>query len=169
MRTCDSGVLLRRARPVAAFGLALAFTLSACGGGGEKAAQTDTGMAMAPDTTAMAMAGPPPTPGNPPAGATPEMVALGDSIFHGQVASGACFTCHGVDAKGTQLAPSLVDTLWQTGDGTYAFIQKRVTDGMPNPTPPFPGPMLPMGGANLTQDQIKAVAAYVYAISHQGG
>jgi hypothetical protein len=37
---------------------------------------------------------------------------------------------------------------------------------MPNPTPPYPGPMLPMGSASLSPAQIKAVAAYVYSISH---
>ena len=34
------------------------------------------------------------------AGITPAMVALGDSIFHGQVAGGACAGCHGSDAIG---------------------------------------------------------------------
>lgn len=107
-----------------------------------------------------------PTAGSPPPGATAQMVAQGDSIFHGQLGGGTCFTCHGADAKGTPLAPPLVSHKWLTGDGSYAFIQKRVTEGMPTPTPPYTAPMLPMGGAQLTPDQVKAVAAYVYAISH---
>ena len=93
------------------------------------------------------------------------MVALGDSIFHGQAASGTCFTCHGVDAKGTTLAPPLSHK-WLTGDGSYAFIQQRITQGMSTPTPPYAAAMPPMGGATLTPEQIKAVAAYEYAISH---
>src|SRR5919197_6102283 len=32
-----------------------------------------------------------------PPGATPEQVALGDRIFHGEVANGACSGCHGSD------------------------------------------------------------------------
>ena len=56
-------------------------------------------------------------------------------------------------------------TKWITGDGSYTFIQQRVSEGVPEPTPPYPGPMLPMGGAQLTPAQIKAVAAYVYSIS----
>jgi hypothetical protein len=28
--------------------------------------------------------------------------------------------------------------------------------------------MPPMGGASLTPDQVKAVAAYVYSLSHKG-
>jgi mono/diheme cytochrome c family protein len=97
------------------------------------------------------------------------MLAQGDSIFHGLKSGGLCQTCHGPTASGTPLAPSLVDSTWLTGDGSYAFIQKRVTEGMPNPTPPYTGPMLPMGGAQLTPDDIKAVAAYVYSISHRSG
>jgi mono/diheme cytochrome c family protein len=96
------------------------------------------------------------------------MVALGDSIFHGQAGGGLCYTCHGPDANGTQLAPPLVSHKWLTGDGTYAFIQQRVKEGMPKPTPPYVAPMPPMGGAQLTPDQIKSVAAYVYSISHSG-
>ncbi len=150
---------------------AMLFVLGACGGG-EKSAATDTTSAMAApaDTTAAAgqMAAAPAM-GAPPAGATAAMVSLGDSIFHGQAAGGLCFTCHGADAKGGPLAPNLTDTAWLTGDGSYAFIQKRVTEGMPKPTAPYTAPMLPMGGATLTPDQIKAVAAYVYTLSHHGG
>ena len=40
-----------------------------------------------------------PVPGSLPAGATAQMAALGDSIFHGETAGGMCFTCHGADAK----------------------------------------------------------------------
>ena len=106
-----------------------------------------------------------PVPGSPPAGATTQMVTLGDSIFHGE-AGGTCFTCHGVDARGTAHAPPLVSHRWLTGDGSFAFIQQRVTQGVQTPTPPYTGAMPPMGGAPLTADQVKAVAAYVYSISH---
>ncbi|HEU4563519.1 MAG TPA: c-type cytochrome, partial [Gemmatimonadaceae bacterium] len=98
---------------------------------------------------------------------TPKMIAEGDSIFHGQKAGGLCYTCHGPDAKGTQLAPPLVQHKWLTGDGSYNFIVKRVTEGVPNPTPPYTAPMPPKGGAPLTDDQVKSVAAYVYSLSHK--
>lgn len=142
---------------------------AACGG--DKKAP-DTAAASAPPTAGASTVAATipgalsePSPGSLPEGATSQMAALGDSIFHGQAGGGLCFTCHGMDAKGTALAPSLLPHKWITGDGSYAFIQKRVTEGMPNPTPPYPGPMLPKGGAQLTPDQIKAVAAYVYSIS----
>jgi mono/diheme cytochrome c family protein len=142
-------------------GLMLVGALASCGKGGEAASDGASAAAPAPDTTAMA------APVSLPEGVTPAMVALGDSIFHGEVAGGICFTCHGADAKGTPLAPPLVAHQWLTGDGSYAFIQKRVTEGMPTPTPPYPTPMLPKGGANLTPEQVQAVAAYVYSISRQ--
>jgi mono/diheme cytochrome c family protein len=148
---------------------AIAFTLVACGGGEKAATDTSAAKAMAPAGSTAVAAVVTPAPGGPPAGATAAMVAEGDSIFHGKLAGGLCFTCHGVDANGGPLAPSLTDTVWITGDGSYAFIQKRVTTGMPTPTKPYITPMLPMGGAQLTPDQIKAVASYVYSISHHGG
>ena len=97
---------------------------------------------------------------------TPEMVALGDSIFHGQAAGGICQTCHGPDGKGLAgLAPDLTDTTWINTDGTWQGIATIVQSGVPQPKQ-HPAPMLPMGGASLTPDQIRAVSAYVYRLSH---
>ena len=141
--------------------MAAGTALLACGGG-EKSAATP-----APDSTAVVAVPVMPVVGAPPAGATAAMVAEGDSIFHGLKGGGICLSCHMPDAKGGPMAPNLTDTEWKTIDGSYAAIQKRITSGMPNPTPPYTSPMLPMGGAQLTKDQIKAVAAYVYAISHK--
>lgn len=153
-----------------AAGLALLVVIG-CGGGDRRQTDTSSGAAAIPvppaaETGAAPGGMTPPMPGPPPEGATAAMVAMGDSIFRGQVAGGTCFTCHGVDARGTPLAPPLIKHEWRTGDGSYAFIQKRVTEGVPSPTAPYGSPMLPMGGAQLTPDQVKAVAAYVYAISH---
>jgi mono/diheme cytochrome c family protein len=143
---------------------ATAIALAACGGGKEKASNVGA-TAAAPGEAVPSIGAPPP--GTPPAGATAAMVALGDSVFHGAAGGGTCFTCHGIDATGTALAPSLADTQWLTGDGSYAFIQKRVTEGMPTPTPPYTAAMPPKGGADLSADQVTAVAAYVYSISHK--
>ena len=98
---------------------------------------------------------------------TPQMVALGDSIFHGRAAGGTCQTCHGPDAKGTPLAPNLTDSQWLHGDGSFQFLVTTITNGVPQPKQ-HPGPMPPMGGAQLTPDQVRAVAAYVYSLSHRG-
>jgi mono/diheme cytochrome c family protein len=101
-----------------------------------------------------------------PAGVTPAAIAQGDSIFHGQLASGTCTACHGQDAKGTAVGPDLTDTLWLNCDGSYQFIVSTVTTGVPQPKQ-HPAPMPPKGGATLTDDQVKAVAAYVYSLSHK--
>ncbi len=164
-------------RALTFIGVLAASVIVACGGG-EKKAGGESAAAVPPAggagaTTSAAPGGaagalPTPVPGTPPAGATVAMVAEGDSIFHGLKAGGLCITCHGPDAAGTPLAPPLANKQqWLTGDGSYDFIQKRVTTGMPTPTPPYTSPMLPMGGAQLTPDQIKSVAAYVYSISHK--
>jgi mono/diheme cytochrome c family protein len=99
-------------------------------------------------------------------GPTPQQIALGDSIFHGQVGGGTCTACHGQDAKGTAVAPDLTDQQWINGDGSYDFIVKTVTNGVPQPKQ-HPAPMPPKGGAPLTDEQVKAVAAYVYSLSHK--
>ncbi len=97
---------------------------------------------------------------------SPQQIALGDSIFHGQVAGGTCTACHGQDAKGTAVAPDLTDQQWLNGDGSYDFVVSTVTTGVPKPKQ-HPAPMPPKGGAQLTDDQVKAVAAYVYSLSHK--
>ncbi len=100
-----------------------------------------------------------------PAGATKEMVALGDRIFHGQVGGATCTGCHGANAKGTPLGPDLTSAQWLWGDGSYAAIAKIITTGVPQPKQ-YRSPMPPMGGAQLTSDQVSAVAAYIWGLSH---
>ena len=99
-------------------------------------------------------------------GITPQQIALGDSIFHGQVGGGTCTACHGQDAKGTAIAPDLTDSKWINGDGSYPFLVNTITNGVPKPKE-HPAPMPPKGGAPLTDDQVKAVAAYEYSLSHK--
>ena len=101
-----------------------------------------------------------------PAGATRQMVALGDRIYHGQVGGATCTGCHGANATGTALGPDLSDTQWLWGDGSYAAIAKTITSGVPQPKQ-YRSPMPPMGGAELTPDQVSAVAAYIWGLSHR--
>ena len=97
---------------------------------------------------------------------TPQQIAQGDSIFHGQLGGGTCSACHGQDAKGTAVAPDLTDNQWLNGDGSYQFLVNTITNGVPTPKQ-HPAPMPPKGGAPLTDDQVKAVAAYEYSLSHK--
>ena len=101
-------------------------------------------------------------------GATREMVALGDRIYHGEAGGAACTGCHGCGPRrGTSLGPDLTDAKWLWSDGSYAGIAKQtIREGVPQPKQ-YRGPMPPMGGAQLTADQVSALAAYVSSISHQ--
>lgn len=101
-----------------------------------------------------------------PQGATQEMVALGDRIFHGRVGGASCTGCHGANARGTPLGPDLTARKWLWGDGSFAAIKKIIAEGVPQPKQ-YRSAMPPMGGARLTADQVSAVAAYVWALSHR--
>ena len=100
------------------------------------------------------------------AGATREMVALGDRIYHGQVGGATCTGCHGANAMGTPLGPDLTSSHWLWGDGSYPAIAKIITNGVPQPKQ-YRSPMPPMGGAQLTPDQVSALAAYISGLSHR--
>jgi glucose/arabinose dehydrogenase len=98
-------------------------------------------------------------------GTTKQMVALGDRIYHGQVGGAACTGCHGSMGAGTALGPDLTDAKWLWSDGSYAGIAKTITDGVAQPKQ-YRNAMPPMGGAALTPDQVSAVAAYIWGLSH---
>jgi glucose/arabinose dehydrogenase/mono/diheme cytochrome c family protein len=100
-----------------------------------------------------------------PQGATREMVALGDNVYHGKVGGATCTGCHGDSGQGTPLGPALNGKKWLWSDGSFAGIKKTITDGVSQPKE-YRSPMPPMGGAQLTPDQASAVAAYVWSISH---
>jgi glucose/arabinose dehydrogenase/cytochrome c5 len=100
-----------------------------------------------------------------PPGATREEVALGDRIFHGEASDGTCTGCHGSDANGSPEGPSLVDGRWLVGDGSLPSLTQIIADGIPKPRN-YSDPMPPKGGAPLSDADVKAVAAYVWAIGH---
>jgi glucose/arabinose dehydrogenase/mono/diheme cytochrome c family protein len=102
-----------------------------------------------------------------PPGASSDRVALGDRIFHGQTAGGTCTGCHGTDARGTAVGPDLTSGKWLWGDGSVQAIARTITLGVPKPKD-HTGAMPPMGGAQLSQADIAAVADYVWAIGHRG-
>jgi glucose/arabinose dehydrogenase/mono/diheme cytochrome c family protein len=101
-----------------------------------------------------------------PEGATREMVSLGEGIYRGQVGGTACTGCHGESGQGTPLGPDLTGKKWLWSDGSYAGIAKTITEGVSQPKQ-YRSPMPAMGGAQLTPDQVSALAAYVWSISHR--
>jgi len=100
-----------------------------------------------------------------PAGATPEMVALGEKIYSGQVGAAGCTGCHGQAGHGSNLGPALTRGKWLWSDGSYAGIKKTITDGVPQPKR-YRNAMPAMGGTQLTPQQTSALAAYVWGLSH---
>jgi mono/diheme cytochrome c family protein len=103
-----------------------------------------------------------------PAGVTMAMVAEGDSLFH----TAGCVRCHGADAKGAQNGPNLTGPTFLHVNGTYDDFVRLITSGVPADSIKDSShrfPMRPRGGGQhpLTDDQVKAVAAYVYSLSHK--
>ena len=101
-----------------------------------------------------------------PPGATNEQVALGKRIFHGEVAGATCAGCHGADGMGTPVGADLASGKWLWGDGSLKSITDIIRSGVPQPKQ-HPGAMPPFGGVQLSETDLAALAAYVWAIGHQ--
>ncbi len=87
--------------------------------------------------------------------------AAGAVIFH---RSGRCFTCHGQNGAGLDgLGSNLQDSTWASGSGSLAAIARIVREGIPPGGSTAP---MPAFGAQLSADDVRQVAAYVYALSH---
>lgn len=100
-----------------------------------------------------------------PEGVTQEMIDAGQQVFAN---AGFCYTCHGQDGMGSQIAPDLTDDAWIHAEaGDFDQIVGVITEGVPEPVE-FTGPMPAMGGAQLTEAQVREVASYVWALSHGG-
>lgn len=94
--------------------------------------------------------------------------AEGDTLFHND--TGACYYCHGADAKGRKAfgAPNLTDKIWQWANvpaakdmnGKLAAVEKVVTSGLNK------GVMPSFGGENarLNPGQIKLLSIYVHEL-----
>ncbi len=100
-----------------------------------------------------------------PPGSSPDQVALGDRIFHGQADGGTCSGCHGADGKGTAVGSDLTSGRWLWGDGSMQSITQTILHGVPKPKE-HAGAMPPEGGTRLSWADLAAVAAYVWTIGH---
>ena len=101
-----------------------------------------------------------------PSGVTDAMVTEGQQVYGGV---GLCATCHGPSGEGF-IGPSLIDSEWLNGEGTYDQIVTAIIDGVPlADIKNAMGVMMPpKGGSSITDDQIKALAAYVWTLSNGG-
>ncbi len=138
---------MRRSFVVAPLLVTLAF--AAC----SKATGSDAGAAPQPKGPTL------------PAGVTPAMIALGDSLYN----AGSCQRCHGQKGIGANNGPALVSSPWLHSTGKYEEIVAIITTGVPRTSIKDSArrfPMNPRGGPmNLNDDQVKAIAAYVWSIS----
>ncbi len=138
--------------------LAAVVALAACGGGGDAAPAASASSAAASTPVAQASFDP--------ASITPAMIALGDSIFHGKIGASSCQACHGAGGKAGAAAPDLTDGEWLHSDGSYEGIANTIKAGVMSPKQ-FSSVMPPYGGVMLPDDRWRAVAAYVYSVSHK--
>jgi mono/diheme cytochrome c family protein len=84
-------------------------------------------------------------------------------VFQG---AGNCYACHGSKGEGS-VGPNLTDAEWIHSTGTLEEIAAQVTNGVPKEKAKSGIPMPPKGGGTLSNEDIQAVAAYVYSLSHK--
>lgn len=98
-----------------------------------------------------------------PAGVTDSAIAWGKQLFHG---SANCAACHGDGGRGTDDGPNITGALWLHGPGTYESLIEQVKHGVPA-SRSVTGQAMPMRGwVPMNDDDVNAVAAYVWSISH---
>jgi mono/diheme cytochrome c family protein len=98
-----------------------------------------------------------------PQGVTLDMIRLGDSVFH---YAGGCVACHGPNAMGLPDKGSALSLGLHFIPEEPRAIDSLVTAGIPEPVTRTTIAMPPRGAAsNLSPEQTRQVAAYVWAIA----
>jgi len=121
--------------------------------------------AVAQETSATPAA-PQASPETPAAGASSSaLIARGDAVFHGP---GNCYACHGNKGEGL-VGPNLTDTEWIHSKGTLEDIEAQITHGVSKEGSKSGIPMPPKGGSAISDEDVKACAAYVYSLSQKSG
>jgi mono/diheme cytochrome c family protein len=102
-----------------------------------------------------------------PNGMTMETINRGSELFRGK---GGCQTCHGQFGEGMPaLGKSLASGLAYT-PANWQSIDSLIKAGLPQPLSRTPVAMPPRGVAqNLTNEETRLIAAYVWAISQVQG
>jgi mono/diheme cytochrome c family protein len=103
------------------------------------------------------------TPRMRPAGVTDSAISRGKTLFYG---AARCVRCHGLGGRGTPYGPDLADAIWWHGPGSYEWLAREVSHGIPSNLTVTGDPMPAGERLNLTDAEVHAVAAYVWAISH---
>jgi mono/diheme cytochrome c family protein len=135
-------------------GLFLVLVLAGAAPAAAQSSSETAAKPAAPEKASDAAAAPP---------STPTVIARGDSVYHG---AGNCYACHGSSAQGS-VGPNLTDAEWIHSKGTLEEIAALITNGVPKEQSKSGIPMPPKGGGTLTDEDVRAVAAYVYSLSHK--
>jgi mono/diheme cytochrome c family protein len=98
-----------------------------------------------------------------PAGVTQDMVEAGAQQY-----TTVCGACHGPAGAGTAAAPALNDGQWLHISGTFPELVTIITNGVPNPRQ-YAAAMPARGGGQFTDEQIRDISAYVFALNQQAG
>ena len=98
-----------------------------------------------------------------PEGVTTAMVEEGKGIYTG---AGICMSCHGATGEGIpNLGADLTDDEWIHVDGSYEQLVENIMTGVTAQESSSGVPMPAKGGTAITDEQVKAVAAYVWTLS----
>ena len=106
-----------------------------------------------------------------PPGMTVDLIAQGDALFHGK---GGCRECHGMEAtglrqRGSALTAGVIYVPVQ-GQAGWRGVDSLILNGVPEELSRSPVAM-PMRGlhSDLSADEVRRVAAYVWAIAQVKG
>jgi mono/diheme cytochrome c family protein len=91
------------------------------------------------------------------------MVERGKAVFLGP---GLCLACHGQTGKGG-VGPDLTDGPWLHHDGSYEALVRQIRQGIDQKTSKGGQIMPPKGGSSISEKDLLAVAAYVWALGRK--
>ncbi len=102
-----------------------------------------------------------------PQGMTLDLIRQGDALYRGK---GGCNTCHGADGGGMPAAGSGITAGMNFVPTEWGPIDSLIKTGIPEPATRTPILMPPRGAkSDLTNDESRQIAAYVWAISQVRG
>lgn len=102
-----------------------------------------------------------------PTGMTIADIVRGDSLYHSK---GTCFVCHGLEGEGRPAAGDALTVALNWAQADWKSIDSLIDNGIPQVLTRSPIQMPPRGGrSDLTEAEVRSVAAYVWAISQTRG
>jgi len=101
-----------------------------------------------------------------PAAATPENIQQGQELF----TTAKCVSCHGEGGKGKgSMTADMTTGEWKFAEGGgFDALVKVIKEGLTKEQTGGPIAMPTAASRNLTDDQVTALAAYSWSLSHPG-